>query len=149
MGTQQSRFRAPPDLVKRAKFQALEMPEIGWRCGSQPGRGEGRNSQQLRPARCRLSPRRVLGCERFIGGAGASIRVRGIDRVRIPTSNQTARDDLTIDTHLGLVLATFSQMGIGYETGYARAVDQDNSITLVELAAMDLKTSATASLELM
>jgi len=78
-----------------------------------------------------------------------------IDRMLVPTTNAQARafgldlnGDLTVDNQLGMVFATFAAQGLLVQAGFSRAIDQGNSITLVDLAADNLATTATATLAL-
>lgn len=78
-----------------------------------------------------------------------------VDRILVPNNNPEARaygldldGNLVVDNQLGMVMATFANMGIDVQVGFARAIDTGASITLVDLTATDLINATGATLAL-
>ena len=72
-----------------------------------------------------------------------------IDKVLVPTSNTTAREygldlnnDSYVDNQFGMVLSTFSSMGLDSQAAMNKSVDHGDIIMLARLGALDFTTDA-------
>jgi hypothetical protein len=74
-----------------------------------------------------------------------------LDNLRVPQTNAQSYQygldldgDTTVDNQLGMVLSTFSGMGVSVQPEVTRYVDRGQILSLLDLAAYDLAASETA-----